>query len=201
VVLFHCTSAYPAPAESLNLRALCSMARDYGEAAEAAEAAPSDAAPSDAAPFGATTLTIGYSDHSEGIEAPLAAVALGARVIEKHLTLDKNLPGPDHSASLEPDEFARMVGGIRRVCAMLGDGVKAPTAAELNTALVARRSVVSTGDWPAGTVLTADMLTCRRPATGIAPKDLGALIGRSLAGPVRAGQVLQWADLNVGGDA
>ena len=136
VVVLHCTSAYPAPDESLNLTAMRSMARDLH-------------------------IDIGYSDHSLGIEAPLAAVALGAAVIEKHLTLDRHLPGPDHSASLEPDEFARMVIGIRRVSAMLGDGVKAPLPEELDTARVARRSVVAAVDIAAGDVITARMLVCR----------------------------------------
>ena len=108
VVVLHCTSAYPAPDEALNLSAMRQMAEKLG-------------------------VAIGYSDHSLGIEAPLAAVALGATVIEKHLTLDCAMPGPDHSASLEPDDFARMVHGIRRVSAMLGDGVKAPRADELDT--------------------------------------------------------------------
>lgn len=130
VTVLHCTSAYPAPDASLNLRAMVSMARDLG-------------------------VAVGYSDHSLGIEAPLAAVALGASVIEKHLTLDRALPGPDHSASLEPGEFRAMTAGIRRVGAMLGDGVKAPTPEELDTARVARRSVAAAQDIPAGAVIEA----------------------------------------------
>ncbi|MDO9403329.1 MAG: N-acetylneuraminate synthase [Polaromonas sp.] len=167
VVVLHCTSAYPAPDESLNLTAMQSMARDLG-------------------------ISVGYSDHSLGMEASLAAVALGATVIEKHLTIDVTMPGPDHSASLEPDEFARMVQGIRRVQAMLGDGVKAPLPAELDTARVARRSVVAARDIAAGEAITADMLVCRRPATGIAPRDLEQVIGQRLLTAVSAGAVLQW---------
>ncbi|KAK6032448.1 NeuB family protein [Ostertagia ostertagi] len=125
VVVLHCTSAYPAPDGTLNLRAMVSMASNLG-------------------------VATGYSDHSLGIEAPLAAVALGAVVIEKHLTLDRDMPGPDHSASLEPTEFAQMVSGIRRVSAMLGDGIKAPLSEELDTAKVARRSVVAAVDIAAG---------------------------------------------------
>ena len=170
VVVLHCTSAYPAPDESLNLNAISSMARDLH-------------------------VSIGYSDHSLGIEAPLAAIALGASVIEKHLTLDRQLPGPDHSASLEPQEFALMVQGIRRVSAMLGNGVKAPLPEELDTARVARRSVVAAADIAAGEVITAEKLVCRRPATGIAPRDLPRVVGRSSRTVIAAGSVLQWDQL------
>jgi sialic acid synthase SpsE len=173
VTVLHCTSAYPAPDATLNLNALRSMARDL-------------------------RVAIGYSDHSLGIEAPLAAVALGACVIEKHLTLDRKLPGPDHSASLEPEEFGRMVAGIRRVSAMLGDGVKAPTPEERDTARVARRSVAAAVDIPAGTAIVDSMLACRRPATGIAPRDLPRVIGRVTAAAIPAGTVLQWDQLEGG---
>ena len=176
VTLLHCTSAYPAPDSALNLTALRSMARDLG-------------------------VATGYSDHSLGIEAPLAAVALGASVIEKHLTLDRHLPGPDHSASLEPEEFRRMVAGIRRVSAMLGDGVKAPTPEERNTARVARRSVAAAADIPAGATLTEAMLVCRRPATGIAPRDLPRVVGRVALAAIPAGTVLQWDQLEGGAPA
>ncbi|HZY15179.1 MAG TPA: N-acetylneuraminate synthase family protein, partial [Ramlibacter sp.] len=118
LTVLHCTSAYPAPDAALNLRAITTL-RDT------------------------LALPVGYSDHSVGIEAALAAVALGATAIEKHLTLDRQRPGPDHAASLEPAEFAAMVRGIRRVSAMLGDGVKAPQPQEQDTARVARRSIVA----------------------------------------------------------
>ncbi|MES2508730.1 MAG: N-acetylneuraminate synthase [Pseudomonadota bacterium] len=170
VVVLHCTSAYPAPDDALNLRAMVSMARDLG-------------------------VETGYSDHSLGIEAPMAAVALGASVIEKHITLDRHLPGPDHSASLEPTEFTQMVVGIRRVGAMLGDGVKAPLSEELDTARVARRSVVAAVNIAAGEILTAEKLMCRRPATGIEPRHLPALLGRQAAVAIAAGEALQWNSL------
>jgi N-acetylneuraminate synthase len=173
VTLLHCTSAYPAPDAALNLNALRSMASDLN-------------------------VAIGYSDHSLGIEAPLAAVALGATVIEKHLTLDRRLPGPDHSASLEPEEFGRMVAGIRRVSAMLGDGVKAPTAEERDTARVARRSVAAAVDIPAGATIIESMLVCRRPATGIVPRDMPRVIGRVAAAAIPAGTVLRWDQLEGG---
>ena len=170
VVVLHCTSAYPAPDDSLNLRAIRSMMRDFG-------------------------IGVGYSDHSLGIEAPLAAVALGATVIEKHITLDRRLPGPDHSASLEPEEFGRMAAGIRRVSAMLGDGVKAPLPAERDTARVARRSVVAALPIAAGELITADMVMCRRPATGIAPRDISRVLGRRARAAIEPGAVLQWDQL------
>ncbi len=170
VTVFHCTSAYPAPDDSLHLAAIPVMQADLG-------------------------VAIGYSDHSEGVEASIAAVALGATVIEKHLTLDRALPGPDHAASLEPEEFARMVAGIRRAAAMRGQGVKAPTEAERDTARVARRSVAVGCDVAAGTVLTADMLVCRRPATGIAPRDLEQVIGRRVLEDMTAFTVLEWRQL------
>lgn len=173
VVVLHCTSAYPAPDKALNLRAMQSMCRDLN-------------------------VAVGYSDHSLGIEAPLAAVALGAAVIEKHLTLDRTLPGPDHAASLEPGEMADMVRGIRRVSAMLGDGVKAPSPEERDTARVARRSVVAATDIAAGTVLSGDMLQCRRPATGIAPRDLQMIVGRRAKSILSVGDVLQWDLLDDG---
>lgn len=173
VTVLHCTSAYPAPDEALNLRAMVSMGRDLG-------------------------VKVGYSDHSIGIEACPAAVALGARVVEKHLTLDRTLPGPDHAASLEPGEFAQMVQSIRRVEAMLGDGVKAPNAQERDTARVARRSVVAACDIAAGQVITGAMLTCRRPATGIAPRDMERVAGRKARAAIAAGTVLQWDQLEDG---
>ncbi|RYY92119.1 MAG: N-acetylneuraminate synthase, partial [Comamonadaceae bacterium] len=144
--VLHCTSAYPAPDDALNLRALRALAEG-------------------------TRLPIGYSDHSEGVEAAIAAVALGATVIEKHLTLDKAMPGPDHRASADPAEFAAMVRGIRRVEAMLGDGIKQPHPVEANTRDVARRSIVSTRALSAGHVLTQADLALRRPGTGIAPAE------------------------------
>jgi sialic acid synthase SpsE len=170
VVLLHCTSAYPAPDDTLNLLAMKSMARDLN-------------------------VATGYSDHSLGIEAPLAAVALGACVIEKHLTLDQKMAGPDHSTSLVPEEFERMVQGIRRVSAMLGDGVKVPLPEELDTARVARRSVVAAVNIAEGEILTAGMLNCRRPATGIAPRDLHRVVGQSARVAIVAGSVLQWEQL------
>ena len=167
IAVLHCTSAYPAPDEALNLRAITTLREALG-------------------------LPIGYSDHSLGIEASLAAVSLGATVIEKHLTLDRSLPGPDHAASLEPGEFADMVRGIRRIGAMLGDGIKAPRREEQDAARVARRSIVAAVDIPAGAALQASMLACRRPATGIAPREWERVVGGTARTAIPAGTVLQW---------
>ncbi|PVY92490.1 N-acetylneuraminate synthase [Acidovorax sp. 99] len=165
--LLHCTSAYPAPADTLNLRAIQTMAQ-------------------------ATSLPVGYSDHSQGVEAALAAVALGACLIEKHLTLDRSLPGPDHRASADPQEFAAMVRGIRLVEAMLGDGIKRPTPVEANTRDVARRSVVLVATRLRGHVLTAGDLVLRRPGTGIQPEYLTLMLGRRLAADVAGDTTLTW---------
>jgi N,N'-diacetyllegionaminate synthase len=173
VTVLHCTSAYPAPDSALNLNAIASMRRDLG-------------------------LPIGYSDHSHGSEAAVAAVALGATVIEKHLTLDRNLPGPDHKASLEPDQFKQMMQAIRRVESMLGDGVKAPGPEEADTTRVARRSVVAVVDIAPGALIEPSMLACRRPATGIAPRDLNAVVGRTARVRIAAGSVLNWNQLEGG---
>jgi len=168
--VLHCTSAYPAPDEALNLRAITTLRE-------------------------ALRLPVGYSDHSLGIEASLAAVSLGASVIEKHLTLDRQLPGPDHAASLELAEFTAMVRGIRRIAAMLGDGVKAPRPQEQDTARVARRSIVAAVDIPAGAALQPQMLACRRPATGIPPRDWDRVVGGTARAAIAAGTVLQWDQL------
>jgi sialic acid synthase SpsE len=139
---------------------------------------------------------VGYSDHTTGIEIALASVALGACVLEKHFTLDRSLPGPDHRASIEPDELADLVRGIRSVEAALGDGRKRPAASEANTASVARKSLVAATDLKAGTVLTEKMVAVRRPGTGL-PADLRhILIGRSLQVDVTVGTVFDLSMLS-----
>ncbi len=167
LAVLHCTSAYPAPDASLNLHAVRTLAR-------------------------ATGRTVGYSDHSVGRIAALAAVALGARVLEKHLTLDRRLPGPDHAASSEVRDFADLVVELRRLESMLGDGIKTPHEIELDVRAVARRSVVLSHDLAAGCVLGRDVLQLRRPASGIPAAALGEVVGRRLRVPGTAGSVLQW---------
>lgn len=154
VTLLHCVTQYPAPPEAVNLRAMDTMAAAFG-------------------------LPVGYSDHTAGIEVAIAAVARGARVIEKHFTLDRTLPGPDHAASLEPGELARMVSSIRNVERALGSPVKAPAPSESDNRPIARRSVVAARAIRRGEALSIDMLTCKRPSFGISPMDLWGLLGRS----------------------
>lgn len=170
LTLLQCTSAYPAPDDALNLRAIATLRE-------------------------ATGLPTGYSDHSLGNAAALAAVALGACVVEKHITLDRTLPGPDHRASSEPPEFAALVRDIRRIEAMLGDGIKAPRPDELDVRAVARRSVVLAHSLPAGTVLQREHLQLRRPASGIPAAEFDAVIGQRLRADTAAGTVLQWEQL------
>ncbi len=165
LALLHCVSNYPAAAEDVNLRAMETMRVAFG-------------------------VPVGYSDHTTGDEVTLAAVALGACIIEKHFTLDRELPGPDHRASLEPAELAAAVRGIRKVEAALGSGRKEPAASEANTAEVARRSLVLARDLPAGTTLTAEMMVLRRPGTGLAAALRPLLVGRVLRQDTAAGTLL-----------
>ena len=126
--------------------------------------------------FGVST---GYSDHTAGIEIPLAAVALGATVIEKHFTLDRNLPGPDHKASLEPHELKAMVEGIRNVERALGDGVKRPSPSELKNKPIARKSLVAIRPIRSGETLSAENMAAKRPGTGLSPMRWDEMIGRT----------------------
>lgn len=162
LALLHCVSNYPASPSDVNLHAMETMTRAFG-------------------------VPIGYSDHTLGIQVSLAAVALGACIIEKHFTLDHNLPGPDHRASLEPKELAALVQGIRIVEAALGNGRKEPAASEANTASVVRRSLVAARDIPVGATLTEADIAIRRPGTGLPPAMRAYLIGRTVRATVSAG--------------
>ena len=153
VSLLHCVTQYPAPPESVNLRAMDSMAAAFG-------------------------LPVGYSDHTLGIEVSLAAVARGATIIEKHFTLDRTLPGPDHAASLEPGELTQLIACIRNIEKALGSAVKAPAAAEMSNRLVARRSVVAARPIRQGELISAEALATKRPGSGVSPMDLWGLLGR-----------------------
>lgn len=152
VTLLHCTTEYPSPADESNLRAMQTMRQRFG-------------------------VACGYSDHTVGNAVCLAAVALGAVAIEKHVTLDRNLPGPDHKASIEPDELKRLVHGIRTVESALGDGVKAATPAEAPNMAVARKSIVAAKPIAKGERITADHVTVKRPGTGRSPFELWDVIG------------------------
>jgi len=154
ITLLHCTTEYPAPLENVNLRAIRTLAETFPES------------------------PVGYSDHTVGIEVAIAAAALGAVVIEKHFTLDKTLPGPDHRASLEPAELAAMVRGIRNVSLALGEATKQPSPGELKNRAVARKSIVAKCHIRKGEVFTADSLDVKRPGTGISPLRWDEVVGQ-----------------------
>jgi N-acetylneuraminate synthase len=153
VTLLHCVTQYPAPPSAVNLRAMHTMAAAFG-------------------------LPVGYSDHTAGIEVSIAAVACGATVIEKHFTLDRTLPGPDHAASLEPDELKALVSAIRNVEVALGSPVKCPAPEEVPNRQVARRSLVAARPIRTGEPIRLDDLTWKRPGTGVSPMALWDVVGR-----------------------
>jgi N,N'-diacetyllegionaminate synthase len=170
LTLLHCVTEYPAPYDEVNLRAMQTLKAAFG-------------------------LPVGYSDHTSGIEIAIAAVALGAEVIEKHFTLDRSLPGPDHSASLEPVELRQMVTAIRHVEAALGTGIKAPAPCELPNISVARKSVVASRALLTGHQLATGDLEIKRPGSGLAPKLLTTLIGRTLRASVAEDEIINWDHL------
>ena len=169
VTILHCTSNYPAQCADVNLRAM----RTIGAA---------------------TGLPVGYSDHTLGLSVSTAAVALGATVIEKHFTLDVNLPGPDHQASLTPEQLAALVQQIRDVEQALGSSEKAPTASEWPIRSLVRRSVTLVRPLAAGAALSADDVVLLRPGTGITPGEMASAMGRRAARDLEAGTTLQWQD-------
>ena len=153
ITILHCTTEYPSPMEEVNLNAMKNLQAAFG-------------------------VSVGYSDHTSGIEVAIAAVALGATVIEKHFTLNRNLPGPDHKASLEPDELKAMVTAIRNIEVALGDGIKRLTPSEQLNKEVSRKSIVASKTIKAGEIFTADNITAKRPGTGISPMKWDAVMGR-----------------------
>lgn len=170
LVILHCLSTYPAPCEEYNLRSIPALAKAFSN-------------------------PIGLSDHTLGWEVTLGGIALGAAVIEKHFTLDRDLPGPDHRASLVPEELGQMVAQVRRLESALGDGNKRPMPSELSTREAARKSIVVTRDLPAGAVLEAEFLAVKRPGTGLPPSLLRTLPGRTLRVALPADSVLRQEDL------
>jgi N,N'-diacetyllegionaminate synthase len=167
LTLLHCVTEYPAPVGEVNLRALHTLAEAFG-------------------------LPVGYSDHTEGDAVAFAAVAMGARVIEKHFTLDRTMPGPDHRASLEPAAFAALVRGIRDVTLALGDGRKRPAPCELPNIPVARKSVVAVRPVARGAVISRLDLAIKRPGHGVAPADLERVVGRRAAVDLAPDDVITW---------
>ena len=153
LILLHCNTEYPTPFEDVNLRAMNALHTEFG-------------------------VEVGYSDHTKGIEVPIAAVALGATVIEKHFTLDRNMEGPDHKASLEPDELKAMVSAIRNIeKAVDGDGTKHVSESERKNIIIARKSIVAACDIKSGEIFTEQNLTVKRPGNGISPMKWDEIVG------------------------
>lgn len=170
ITILHCNTEYPTPFTDVNLRAMLTMKE-------------------------ALKVNVGYSDHTLGIEIPVAAVALGASVIEKHFTLDKTMEGPDHAASLEPDELVSMVSAIRNIEVSMGDGIKQPSPSEQANIQVIRKSLHLKRALKAGDKIEASDLVSRRPADGISPMDIDKIIGMRVADDLEADTPLLWEKL------
>jgi N-acetylneuraminate synthase len=153
VSLLHCTTEYPAPVDEINLQAMHTLRSAFG-------------------------LPVGYSDHSAGIHVSIAAVAMGATIIEKHFTLDKTLPGPDHVASLEPAELTAMIKSIRDISRAMGDGIKQPTTSEIKNISIARKSLVAVSAIEEGELFTDQNLTTKRPGSGVSAMQYERYLGR-----------------------
>lgn len=166
--LLHCTTEYPAPRDQVNLRAMQTLRSAFG-------------------------VAYGYSDHTEGIVVSLAAVALGATIIEKHFTLDRNMSGPDHKASLEPEKLKALVDGVREVEAALGDGAKVPMSVEIPNMVVARKSLVAARPIGRGETISADALTVKRPGSGRSPFDYWEVVGSMAAEDYLPDQIIDRA--------
>jgi len=170
LTLLQCTTSYPCPFEDVNLKVIETLK-------------------------GTFNLPVGFSDHTLGIEAAIAAAAMGAEIIEKHFTLDKSLPGPDHRASLSPDELAQMVAGIRNVEKALGDGIKRLMPSEEKNAALVRKSLVAHKAITRGEELTEDNVAIKRPTGGIEPKDFEKILGKKAARDIARDELITWDDL------
>jgi N-acetylneuraminate synthase/N,N'-diacetyllegionaminate synthase len=157
ISILHCNTEYPTPMNDVNLLAMLSIKEKFG-------------------------VDVGYSDHTLGIEVPIAAVALGAKIIEKHITLNRNLPGPDHAASIEPNEFCSMVKAIRNIeLAISGNGIKIPSESETKNIAIARKSIHLANDLICGQIITENDLIALRPGDGISPMAWESIIGKKLS--------------------
>lgn len=170
VSILHCTSAYPAKYEEINLLAMNTIHEAFKR-------------------------SVGYSDHTLGIEISVAAVALGATIIEKHITLNRNMSGPDHKVSLEPKEFNKLVESIRNVEASFGDGIKRCQPSEEDTKKIARKSVVATKNIKQGEIINTGMVTVKRPGNGIKPEFINQVIGAKAIKNITSDTVLEWTDI------
>ena len=168
----HCVTAYPTPYKDVNLLSIPYLRKKF-------------------------KLNIGLSDHSLGIEVPIAAVALGATVIEKHLTLNRAMEGPDHAASLEPQELSEMVKGIRNIeLALSGNGEKAPSPSEQKNIVLARKSLHVNRDMKIGDVINSTDILIMRPGDGISPMEIGDVLGKKVVKPIEQHSKLKWEDLS-----
>jgi N,N'-diacetyllegionaminate synthase len=170
LTILHCVSSYPARIEDVNLRAIKTMEIAFG-------------------------VPVGYSDHTLGIEVAIAAVIIGAKVIEKHFTLDRDMDGPDHKASLEPEELSAMITAIRNVEKAMGDGVKKPTESERDTKKTVRRSLVTAREIKAGEIISPDNIFEKRPGTGISAEFKDTVVGMKSGVDISVGSVIKWEDL------
>jgi N-acetylneuraminate synthase len=170
ITVLHCNTEYPTPMQDVNLRAMQTIQQTFG-------------------------VKIGYSDHTAGIEVATAAVALGATVIEKHFTIDKTMEGPDHKASLDPEELKAMVRAIRNIQKALGSNSKQPSPSEAKNIEITRKSIHLAADLPQGHCLTLNDLVMKRPAKGISPMELMKVIGKKLVIPKKADDFLSWTDI------
>jgi N-acetylneuraminate synthase len=170
ISVLHCNTEYPTPINDVNLNAMLTIEKEFG-------------------------INIGYSDHTVGIEVPIAAVALGATIIEKHFTLDKTMSGPDHKASLEPKELKAMVDAIRNIEQALGNGIKKPSASEQKNMVIARKSIHFSKKINAGEILQISDLSMKRPGNGISPMKINQVLGKQLIIDVEEGGLLQWENI------
>lgn len=170
ITVLHCSTEYPTPMKDVNLKAMQTIGEKF-------------------------QVKTGYSDHTRGIEVPIAAVAMGAVVIEKHFTLDRNMEGPDHKASLEPDELRSMVHAIRNIEQAMGNGVKIPCESEMKNIPIARKSIHYNAGLEKGTVLRMEHLIMKRPGTGISPMNYEVVLGKKLRKDVTGDQMVNWEDL------
>lgn len=166
LIVLHCNTEYPTPYQDVNLKAMNTIREELG-------------------------VRVGYSDHTQGITVPIAAVALGAEVIEKHFTLNRNMIGPDHRASLEPDELKEMIRAIRNVEASLGDGVKKPSRSEKKNINIVRKSIVAKINITKGTIFCESNLTTKRPGTGISPMEWNCVIGQKAKRDFRVDEIIE----------
>ena len=166
IILLHCTTEYPAPFDEINLNAMGTLRNAFG-------------------------LKVGYSDHSQGINVSIAAAALGAVLIEKHFTIDRSMPGPDHKASLEPGELKELISGVREIELAMGSHIKAPTPAERENIIVARKSLVASVNITKGELFTAENLCVKRPGNGVSPMLMEFVIGRKAPRDFKSDELIE----------